>query len=431
VVDEYGDPVQNANVQILGASSDSQPVAGFGQSMFGSTDDRGEFRFITGPGRYYLQVQPRNFTQDRTPEIRTDGSSAAPYSTTFYPGTANKTQASVVEVGPGQDVTALEIRLTRSTETTRYLNISGIVTGVPEGERATVSLRSGESADALYNGNTSSAGQDGKFSFPNLEPKYYRLVAQYSSGKVHLQSQSVDFHLTSADAAGVQLVLAPGEDLTGSLEVTGVPAGAAAPKLSVHLDPADNYPSGNSQLTAAPAKDGSFRIGDVFPARYRVRVEPLPESAYIKSIALEGVPVEKDTVDLAHGVKGSRLKIAVALNGGQLSGKVLNHEGEPLVSPLAMLMVWKDAAQVEGDSHPISGGRYNLKGLRPGVYRILAVDVTELFDTLAPSNDEAAQKEMEKLLKAAAEEIEIKDGDQIVKDLRVVDKEKLDGKPKQ
>jgi hypothetical protein len=429
VVDEYGDPVQGVSVQLDAAAPGTQSIGMVGEVGSAATDDRGEFRLVASPGRYYLQTQPRNFSMSGGGEIRTDGTSAGPYAATYYPNTASKSQASVVEAGPGQDVAGIEIRLTRGgAGAAPTLTIGGTVTGVPEGERAMVSLRSGESADSLYSGTGSSAGPDGKFSFPGLEPKFYRVVAQYSSGKVHLQSQAVDLHLTSSDAAGIQLTLAPGEDLAGSLDISGdAPAGAPVPKLSIHLEPADDYRFGRSDSTAAPGKDGAFRIPDLFPARYLVRVEQMPETAYIKSIALDGAAVENGVVDLSHGVKGSRLKIAVGLNGGQLSGKVLDHDGEPLVSPMATLLVWKDTKQSEPDNPRISQGRYDLKGLRPGKYRILAVDAAEWLDAAGITDS----KEFVKTLQAAAEEIEIKEGDRIVKDFKVVDKEKLGGPAKQ
>jgi hypothetical protein len=147
----------------------------------------------------------------------------------------------VVEVGPGQDAAAIEIHLTRAAVApTRMLTISGVVTGVLEGERANISLRSGDSPTTLFSGQSTSAGPDGKFSVSGLEPNFYRVVAQSSSGKLHLQSQSVDLHLTTSDASGIQLALAPGDDLAGSLEISGdAPAGAAAPELSVRLEQAD------------------------------------------------------------------------------------------------------------------------------------------------------------------------------------------------
>ena len=93
-----------------------------------------------------------------------------------------------------------------------------------------------------------------------------------------------------------------------------------------------------------------------------------------------------------------------------------------------MVLVWKDAKQTEPDDHRILESRYSLKGLRPGKYRVLALDPADLLESFRETKD---SDEFLKVMKAAAEEIEIKDGDRIVKDLKVADKEKLSVKAKQ
>jgi hypothetical protein len=436
VVDDFGDPVQNVSVQVEAVSADLQQVNMFGMSGGPATDDHGEFRLVTAPGRYYLRAQPRNFGQGRGPEIRTDGSSTATFANSvYYPNTTNKDLASVVEVGPGQDVTGLEIHLTRVVReagagpgASRSLTISGIVNGVPEGERATVLLRFGENAASLQSSQARPSDPDGKFSISGLQPRFYRVVAQYSSGKTRLQSQPVDLHLTSSDASGIQLTLAPGDDLTGSLEISGA-AGASAPKLSVTLEPVDSYGFGSGNYKAPAAeKDGSFHIPGLFAARYRVSVAPIPDNGFVKSITVDGAAVEGDVIDLSHGVRGSRVKVAVSLNGGQISGKVFDHDGEPLVSPLGMLMVWKEKNPDQPDNEMVKNSQYSLTALRPGKYRIIAVDAADLLEI---SRNITNPEEMEKAMKALAEEIEIKEGDRIVKDFKVADKEKFVVKPKQ
>jgi len=69
----------------------------------------------------------------------------------------------------------------------------------------------------------------------------------------------------------------------------------------------------------------------------------------------------------------------------------------------------------------VSDSRYALKGLRPGKYRVLALDAYD-FTNLAGAND---QDEFAKALRAVAEEIEIGEGARVVKDLRVAAKEDI------
>src|SRR5580692_7657376 len=172
VVDEYGDPVAGVGVQVQPVPPDRESGEFF--APWGNpTDDRGEFRILTAPGRYYLQASPDRFGDGGAPEIRSDGSNSAPYVLTYYPSAADARSAAVVQAAPGQDVAGIEIHLRRGAAPVHALTIAGTVTGVPEGARANVMLRFGESSGKLYNARSSETAPDGKFSFGGLQPASY------------------------------------------------------------------------------------------------------------------------------------------------------------------------------------------------------------------------------------------------------------------
>jgi protocatechuate 3,4-dioxygenase beta subunit len=101
VVDEYGDPVQHVEVQLEPASGSPQ-IDPFAGRQGTSTDDRGEFHIVASPGRYYLKAPNFQEQHEYAPEIRTDGTSAAPYVATYYPSAASASAASIVQAAPGQ-----------------------------------------------------------------------------------------------------------------------------------------------------------------------------------------------------------------------------------------------------------------------------------------------------------------------------------------
>jgi hypothetical protein len=428
VVDEYGDPVAGIDVHVQSVPPDRESFDMFGESG-NPTDDRGEFRILTAPGRYYLLASPERFDDGSAPEIRSDGSNSAPFVNTYYPGAADAKSAAIVQAAPGQDVAGIEIHLRRGAAVVRALTIAGTVTGVPEGARANVTLRFGESSDKLYNARSSETAPDGKFSFGGLQPASYSVSAQYSSGKPGLQSQAVNLQLDNSDQTDVQLNLRAGEELTGTLEIAGdSPPGASAEKRTVRLEPVDSsYGWGVEAAPGETGQSGAFRLTNVAAGRFQVEVEPLPDNAFIKSITLDGTAVTDSILDFSRGVNGSRLKITVSLNGAQISGKVFGHDGEPLVLPLALVMLWKDEKEVEpDDQNRVANSEYSIKALRPGKYRLVAIDTLEVGDW-APGDWEEALK----AFRAAAQEIEVKEGDRIVKDLKVIGKEDIHVTPKQ
>jgi hypothetical protein len=428
VVDEYGDPVQRVSVQL-------EPVAGGAQIdpftgwQSNSTDDRGEFHMVASPGRYYLKAPNFPDQHEYAPEVRTDGTSAAPYAVTYYPSAASTSAASIVQAAPGQDIAGLEIRLTRQTAAGGVgstFTISGIVTGTPDNTMASVFLQHGESPGQMYDSQGGITGRDGKFVFRGMQPGAYRLSAHYSSGKTYLQSQPVDLTLGSSDQTNVQLVLAPPEEITGTLEITGEAPPAPAEKRTVRLNPASPFDTGGNPETTPGEVDakGAFRIGNVAPGRFVPVVDPLPENAYIQSVMLDNTPAPDNVLDLSRGVKGSHIKITVSRNGAQVSGTVLGKDGQPLLSPLAMVCLASDPSQLgeiqPDDQHRVTEGKYTIKAIRPGKYRLFALDVL----TLASDSPDADtdDDELMKMLFNSAEEIEIKPGDRIVKDLKAIDK---------
>jgi hypothetical protein len=418
VLDEYGDPVQNVSVQVQPVNSNR--MEGFipGRTRV-ITDDRGEFRLITGPGKYYLRAfEVQQFGP--AAEIRTDGTPGAPFIPTFYPNAANSNSAGIVEVAAGQDLAGIDIHLLRTAASAaRTFTVSGVVIGTPDNGRANVMLRSGESAGQYNNGRGITAGEDGKFSYPAMQPGYYSVSASYGSGNNLLQSHTFDFHLEAADETGIQLTLTPSEDLTGKLELVGDAPAGVAEKYKVRLEAVGNQFGQGDPPAAEVHEDGSFQIGGVPPGRFKPVVDPMPDNGYLKEVTLAGKAVPDRVLDFTQGVGASRLKITVSRNGGRISGKVLGEDGEPAIGLVAVLL-GTDAKHLNEDNPPmVRDGKFSLKAVRPGKYRIVAIDIGEMAPLFAGDGDD--EKMMQQLFDAG-EEIEVKEGDRITKDLPVLTK---------
>jgi hypothetical protein len=415
VADEAGDPVPGASLQLRAAPPDTDFVNPFAVPLPNYTDDHGEFRIVVSPGKYYLQATPRM------------SGLMVPYVATYYPSADTMGEASAIQVKPGQDLTSLEIRLTHAKPSlpgaVQTLSLGGLVTGIPNGVRASITVRGIQGIRGVM------ADPEGKFMLRGLTPGSYKVFAQTQAGTSRLQSQAVDVQLTTADAGNVQLHLAPAEDLGGALAVEGEAAGAApARRIAVKLESTEAGGPGTPDSNPAEVgEDGSFRVRGLFPGSYRVRIEPLPLGTFIRSVTLDGVAVKDAGFELSRGGPGARLKITLSRSAGQLSGKVLDHDGAPLTSPLGEVLVWKDPAQVLPDHNPVADSRYLLPNLRPGKYRVLAVDAFDFTNLAGAKNPD----EFAAALRAASEEIDVAEGVRMVKDLKVVANEDIHVQPKQ
>jgi hypothetical protein len=426
VLDEFGDPVSGA---VVAAEPVSPEFVSIAKEFSMQTDDRGFFRFSGLPGKYYLKATVAS--PDGSAEIRTDGTSPPDYAPTYFPGVARKEGAAVVEARPGVEARGFDIRMSRAARL-RTLSIRGVVTGVPASSEnvaggGMVVMRYGENAEKLSCCRNTQVDRDGKFTFSRLEPGFYRLTAMYYSGGATTQSATVDVTLDGADATNVELPIGGAGDLTGTLEIAGDPAGTPAEKRKVYLEPVSDF--GFTQPGRVDVDpDGGFHFEKSPAGRFRLRIEPLPENAYIKSVQLDGA-VAADGVLTLTGRPGSRVKVTISRNGAQITGAVQDKDGAVLVNSLAFVLLIDDPQKLDfktrngwETARVTPEGKYSFKGVRPGKYRLMVFDQLGFFD---PENPDAIRKAA-----AEQEEFDIKEGDKLSKDLKALGQEDLNANAK-
>jgi protocatechuate 3,4-dioxygenase beta subunit len=427
VVDEAGDPVQGVRVQTVAVTTGNTPVVMM-PAPNPATDDRGEFRLTGLPGKYYVQATVNasgNGAQER-PEIRSDGTSEAIYATTFYPSSLRKDRGTVVEAVAGKEVGGIEIRLARQQQ---GLSISGVVGGFPDGQsRGYVAMQFGESAQRITTGRSTTPAVDGKFRFDGLQPGFYRVWAVYNDGgKTQMASRTMEWQLENSEITNVELTLVPGVELSGTVRMEGEAVGAAT-KRTVKLEPAMGYFLVNLGMTGGEVDgDGAFRIANIAPAKYRVKVAPLPENAYIKTLEIDGVAANTGLADLSKVARTASARMTVGGNGAQISGRVLDASGEPMPTNVVMIFLARDAEDIpqvgNGTAQATPDGKYTIKAIVPGKYRLFALDAFQI----AGGGNEI---DVFKKLFERGEEIEFQEGDRITKDLKIIPVEDPNAKPK-
>jgi hypothetical protein len=414
VLDEYGDPVQHVEVTAVPAVSGS-PESKVAMVMGDRTDDRGHFRLVLPPGKFHV------VTQDITSETLRDDLGPLVYGATWYPTAEGRDRATAIDVVAGHDVNGIDFHLAR----TRSLTISGTITGLLEkAESPTVMVFFRNERFGFFVSSELAAGSDGKFVSRGLTPGPYRLVAKQQSADMIVQSPPVDVEPGGSGEVSVSLAMVRGQAVSGTLEIEGDPPEiAAAERLTVRLESySQRDVSAPTQAKGAETgPDGAFQIEPVFPEKLQVRVLPMPENAFIKSVRLNGADAQDGVLDLSRGVGNARVKITISRNGGQVEGSVLGEDGQPLQSPLAfvVLAASKDDIDRDGIKRVAAGEKFKYTGLRPGKYRLIAIDARK----------SSAEPEGFEVLFPDAPEIEVREGDRIARDVTVMNAEQPGEKP--
>ncbi len=411
VLDEYGDPLPG--IYVVDEPLDKSLLPGIDLIGNANTDDRGRFRFQTTPGKHRLRTQVFNEGGSGLPEIRTDGTQPAKYRDVFFPGTESSSMAAIIDVKPGEEHSGIEFHLV----STPALSITGFISNPPANlETCGLDVTWGPTPEKMQSGTGGTqfnygpdAKHTNKFALGDLKPGSYRIRAHCQTDAGTLYSQVEAFNLTHAGVENVALHLSTAFEVTGTLVPRRLwPQTGAQPK--VHLQAIDGMFMPTPPADVAP--NGSFIANNIFSGRYRVYVEPLPENAFIQSIQTNGSVSSNRIVDLPGST--ATLKIIVSDQGGEVSGAVRDQQGQlqPLLA-VVFLQSEKEEPKTEGTlSSRVDGeGKFDIKAMPPGSYRLFALDYGQLGDGANTDTYRRAAK--------AAEILVIKPGARITKDLKI------------
>jgi hypothetical protein len=414
-------PVGAISGRVLDA--DGQPVDGLqvhaeqGEQTMrsGVTDDRGQYRIGgLGPGRYRVRAETQKLPVP--PEIRTDGTTEILYADTYHPGALDVKGAARVALGPGSDVTGIDIRLVRVP----IVRLAGRVTGMPEGAK-NVYLQ----AERTNGGQGAEVKPDGSFELWRPDPGKYTLRAQVHNAGETMWSGAVEVEVGDSDIDNIALALLAPEDIRGQLEFEdegareapqmGAPTRGGAqgtsqappprpPRRIMFRDLSDMM----GQPMGDVSEDGAFTIPKVQPAKYIVSAEGY--AGYVKSIRIGETASEGPVLNLNQGLGGARVTVTVTLSSafGEVGGTVRDDKGpaagarvvlQSTLNPSMLLYAASDA-----------DGAYSFKSVAPGTYHLLVMDESEMDMIMSGQGSDDTD---------GAETVEVRPRETLTRDLKV------------
>ncbi len=379
VYDEDGEPAAGALVQAMRR----QYMRGKRQLMpvnMDRTDDLGQYRiFGLAPGQYTVSATPMPglfsgmFMSGRMARLAGDSGNEEGYPPTYYPGTLDPSQATPLQLRAGEEAAAIDFSLMSSRAVRVRGRVFNAVTGQP-GRGAMLMLERRDSAVRIFSPGNMTRVEDpqGSFELSSVTPGSYELHARWSDGEKQYSTR-VPLDVGTSDVEGINLVISPGVQVPGRVRVEGE-SEFDFPALNVSLQQTREglFTWGGSAPVQA---DGNFVLSNVFAGDYRVNVQGLADDCYLKSARLSGYDVLEEGIKIVAGQTVGNLELVISPQGGHIEGAVVDEDQQPVQAATVVLIPdppRRDQASLYVNATTDQYGRYSLRGIAPGKYKIFS-----------------------------------------------------------
>jgi len=373
VTDADGDPMPGIQVFAM-QTYRTRGKRGLGPKGLAQTDDQGSFRIAgLSPGSYYVctdDPQARQRAQDhsvRPGRVENPASNV----TTYYPDSVDASGATALQVDAGSELRGIDIRIRRE----RVFSIRGLIIDAVTGKPAKTDLSAhlpGSSRGYSDPAWQTSSREDGTFELRSLSPGEYVLMASTSYRGERAYGRE-EVSIADSDITGVKLTLEQGVTVTGTIKLEG---DGPPSRLSVFLS--DLGGSYGHAYTAGATRDGTFEFHGVAPGKYDVRMELMPDGAYIKSVQFGGQDVTHAMLDFTSGVNGT-LDILLSPHAAEVSGTVKNKDGAATAG--VEVTLWPKYGQSKSvyRGSTDQNGDFRVAGLPPGDYYMNAWEALDVY----------------------------------------------------
>jgi hypothetical protein len=369
VIDTYGEPVVDANVQVM-VKVYRQGRVELAVRKNTQTDDHGEYRLHDLPaGRYYVQASSTG----------RGGFGGPPLGVTIFPSASRLEDAQAIIVKAGDEHEGINLTLQDAV----VFNVAGKLvdfeSGQPMGNFFLNLIPQNFGAGGIStNGQTR---PDGSFRLNGVAPGHYRLSGNAmmagDTPKVNMNfTRPLD--IGAANVSDLVIKIGPGATVKGVAKAEG---GALPGELQMNLTSHSASGATINFASAMVAADGSFEITKVQPGSYEVALNVMtppggepPPRFFLRSASAGDLDVTDGGLEV--GESGSiGLSVTVDLRPATLSGKALGADDKP-VSNMSVALISADPrkrlltryfrrAQTSRD------GAFKMIGVTPGDYLLI------------------------------------------------------------
>jgi hypothetical protein len=453
VTDEYGEPVVDLRVGLLERALDNGQFRLQERGMT-RTDDRGMYRFgkVT-PGHYVVtgRQDPDSFLEAIAGSMLSDMSALAGLvsklmasgitapqidfrarviPTTFAPSAALAADATTIVIGPGEDRTAVDMRVARIPT----YRVAGAVSAAETPPNLSIQLISPAQMNqpAGITLGDIGGGRGGRFDILGVPPGDYVLTAiavprpqpamrgggagqpvpgqplppgRAGGGRSGFQPApdaptwwaSQPITITDRDEVGISLVLREGVRISGRIQFDGTATPPAPERFAVFAAAVENPAISRTNTPSAFLPDGTFRTVGLPAGRYVIRLSGTDSPWRLHSVRLGGRDLTEVPIEIEGDAIGDVVVTLTNRPPASLTGIVRTARSEP--DPDAVVVIFPVDRQLWVNLGPTSmrakssrvsaTGAYSIPGLPEGEYFVLAGNEEMLADWLQPTVLEA------------------------------------------
>jgi hypothetical protein len=387
MMDNEGQPAVGVPMLLLKAVYNN-----FGQRIFQNagnarTNDRGEYRFFwVTPGRYYVGAGSSAASMSFGNSNASPNESGDTYAFAYYPGGNDVSRASAVDVKSGSEL-ALDFVVPKQqlyTISGKIVDPNPLATASGSIPTATLSLAfqtlTGGSGTFTM-GPTAYDAAIGTFVLRDVLPGAY--VLQAAAGP---SSARMPIEVTNTSLEGLAVVLDSGVTVNGRFTVEGgdmPPANTMRVQMRPVTNGLQNYVAAMS--TAQAGADGSFTIGSVIQGQYRAVVPP-SQDFYVKQLRFDRSEALNSPFEVSRRNSDSgTMEIVVSRNVGQIDGVIVDDRSQPVPGVQAVLIPdLRGRADLYRAATTDQTGRFSIRGITPGDYKLFAWESLENFGYFDP-----------------------------------------------
>jgi hypothetical protein len=360
------------------------------------SDDRGVYRIYGLPeGEYVVAAQPQN-RQVGIPglELRTVSRGAISdrglvLSQVFHPGATEVGRATRVTVRHGEERSGIDVHL----QYVPVATVSGIASAGSGWNPANLTMVRTDEVPGFEPTRSARADAEGRFTFYAVTPGQYKVLARSTAASPLTTSGSplivppgnqvvgaVDVTIEGEDIGNLALTLQPALVISGRIVFEGERPGPELPQLRSFLPVSLTIGTAGIATPSLHVEGGRFKAEGIVPGVYRtvgalqgVRTPIGPW--WLKSLVVNGRDLLDAPLDLRQSVDDA--VVTFGDTAGELSGTARDTQGNAAADQV-VVVASTDRSTWFFNSRRVVGvrsdaqGRYSIRNLPPGDYRIAA-----------------------------------------------------------